>query len=67
MRDPPRALLNHRPSVGDLAPVTSKVGEAYPDSPKKNDAAIAAVMAWQARLDAVSKGAGRVASRAYAF
>lgn len=32
--------------------------KAYPDSPDKIDAAYAAVMAWKARLDAVSAGAG---------
>ncbi|WP_152353316.1 terminase [Brachybacterium subflavum] len=32
--------------------------KSYPDSPDKIDAAYAAVMAWKARLDAVSKGAG---------
>ena len=32
--------------------------KAYPDSPDKVDAAYAAVMAWKARLDAVSAGAG---------
>jgi hypothetical protein len=30
--------------------------KAYPDSPQKIDAAYAAVMAWKARLDAVSRG-----------
>jgi phage terminase large subunit-like protein len=30
--------------------------KAYPDSPDKIDAAYAAVMAWKARLDAVSQG-----------
>lgn len=32
--------------------------KAYPDSPDKIDAAIAAVLAWQARLDALAAGAG---------
>lgn len=32
--------------------------KAYPDSPDKIDAAYAAVMAWRARLDAVSMGLG---------
>lgn len=31
----------------------------YPDSPNKIDAAYAAVMAWKARLEAVSKGIGK--------
>lgn len=33
--------------------------KAYPDSPDKIDAAYAAVLAWQARLDAVSAGIGK--------
>lgn len=33
--------------------------KAYPDSPDKIDAAYAAVMAWKARLDAMSAGASR--------
>jgi hypothetical protein len=32
--------------------------KAYPESPDKIDAAYAAVMAWKARLDAVSAGLG---------
>jgi hypothetical protein len=37
--------------------------KSYPDSPDKIDAAYAAVMAWKARLDAVSKGLGRRTTR----
>lgn len=37
--------------------------KAFPDSPDKIDAAYAAVMAWKARLDAVSKGVGTRARR----
>lgn len=37
--------------------------KAYPDSPNKIDAAYAAVMAWKARLDAVSAGLGQVKRR----
>lgn len=33
--------------------------KSFPESPDKIDAAYAAVMAWKARLDAVSKGVGR--------
>ncbi|HTF53582.1 MAG TPA: hypothetical protein VK735_39570 [Pseudonocardia sp.] len=33
--------------------------KAYPDSPQKIDAAYAGVLAWKARLDAVTKGIGR--------
>lgn len=38
--------------------------KSYPDSPDKIDAAYAAVMAWKARLDAVSAGLGRRKRRA---
>lgn len=37
--------------------------KAFPDSPDKIDAAYAAVMAWKARVDAVSQGATRRRSR----
>lgn len=40
--------------------------KAYPDSPDKIDAAYAAVMAWKARLDAVSAGVGRRKKRVVA-
>ncbi|MGW2742364.1 terminase [Streptomyces sp. NPDC001450] len=33
-----------------------QIGKAHPDSPKKIDAAVAAVLAWQCRLDAIAKG-----------
>jgi hypothetical protein len=36
-----------------------QIGKENPDSPKKIDAAVAAVLAWQARLDAVAAGLGR--------
>ncbi|MFE9624284.1 terminase [Streptomyces sp. NPDC006527] len=51
------ALVRHlcnarrRPSKSGL-----QIGKAHPDSPKKIDAAIAAVLAWQCRLDAIAKG-----------
>lgn len=35
-----------------------QIGKEHPDSPNKIDAAIAAVLAWTARIDAVSKGIG---------
>jgi hypothetical protein len=35
-----------------------QIAKDHPDSPRKIDAAIAAVLAWQARLDAVAAGAG---------
>lgn len=33
-----------------------QIAKAHPDSPKKIDAAVAAVLAWQCRLDAIAKG-----------
>lgn len=36
-----------------------QIGKESPDSERKIDAAVAATLAWQARLDAVAKGAGR--------
>jgi hypothetical protein len=36
-----------------------QIAKEHPDSRRKIDAAIAATLAWQARLDAVSKGVGR--------
>ncbi|MEW1867034.1 terminase [Streptomyces caelestis] len=48
-----RHLVNarRRPSRSGL-----QIGKAHPDSPKKIDAAVAAVLAWQCRLDAIAKG-----------
>jgi hypothetical protein len=37
---------------------TVQIGKEHPDSPNKIDAAVAAVLAWQARLDAIAKGIG---------
>lgn len=36
-----------------------QIAKEHPDSRRKIDAAIAATLAWQARIDAVSKGVGR--------
>jgi len=38
------------------------IAKEHPESRRKIDAAVAAVLAWQARLDAVAAGAGRVAA-----
>ncbi|MFI9600336.1 terminase [Streptomyces sp. NPDC052043] len=48
-----RHLVNarRRPSRSGL-----QIGKAHPDSPHKIDAAVAAVLAWQCRLDAIAKG-----------
>ncbi|MGH3099311.1 MAG: hypothetical protein ACRDMV_25300 [Streptosporangiales bacterium] len=50
-----RHLLNARRRS---APSGVLIYKEHPDSPRKIDAAIAAVLAWQARLDAVAKGLG---------
>lgn len=51
-----RHVLNarRRPSRSGI-----QIAKEHPDSPRKIDAAVAAVLAWQARLDAVAAGAGR--------
>jgi phage terminase large subunit-like protein len=36
-----------------------QIAKEYPDSPNKIDCAVAATLAWTARLDAVAKGAGK--------
>ncbi|MET9729242.1 terminase [Streptomyces sp. NPDC006458] len=48
-----RHLVNarRRPSRSGL-----QIAKAHPDSPHKIDAAVAAVLAWQCRLDAIAKG-----------
>ncbi|MGW1587311.1 terminase [Streptomyces sp. NPDC002386] len=50
-----RHLVNarRRPSKSGL-----QIGKAHPDSPHKIDATIAAVLAWQCRLDAIARGVG---------
>jgi hypothetical protein len=45
------------------ARVGLQISKEYPDSPKKIDCAVAATLAWTARLDAVAKGAGKAAGR----
>lgn len=37
----------------------TQIGKEHPDSARKIDAAVAAVLAWQARLDALAAGVGR--------
>jgi phage terminase large subunit-like protein len=51
-----RHVLNarRRPSRSGL-----QIAKEHPDSRRKIDAAVAATLAWQARIDAVSKGIGR--------
>ena len=46
-----RHVLNARRRPGRSG---MQVGKEHPESPRKIDAAVAAVLAWQARLDALS-------------
>lgn len=50
-----RHILNARRRMGRSG---IQIAKAHPESPNKIDAAVAAVLAWQARLDAVAMGAG---------
>lgn len=50
-----RHVLNARRRAGRSG---IQIAKDHPDSPRKIDAAVAAVLAWQARLDAVAAGAG---------
>lgn len=50
-----RHVLNARRRVGRSG---VQIAKEHPDSARKIDAAVAAVLAWQARLDAVSAGLG---------
>jgi len=51
-----RHVLNARRRVSRVG---VQIAKEHPDSARKIDAAVAAVLAWQARLDAVAKGVGR--------
>jgi hypothetical protein len=55
-----RHVLNARRKVRGE---TVQIGKEFPDSPNKIDAAVAAVLAWQARLDAVALGLGHTKAR----
>ena len=55
-----RHILNARRKVRHG---TLQIGKEHPDSPNKIDAAVAYVLAWQARLDAIAKGLGVQKSR----
>lgn len=50
-----RHILNARRKVRNG---TLQIGKKHPDSEDKIDAAVAAVLAWQARIDALAKGIG---------
>lgn len=41
-----------------------QIAKEHPESPRKIDAAVAAVLAWQCRVDALAKGLGKRKSRA---
>jgi len=41
-----------------------QIAKEHPDSPRKIDAAVAAVLAWQCRVDALAKGLGKKRARA---
>jgi hypothetical protein len=56
-----RHILNARRKVRNG---TLQIGKKHPDSEDKIDAAVAAVLAWQARIDALAKGIGKQAGRA---
>jgi hypothetical protein len=51
-----RHVLNARRRVSRSG---VQIAKDHPDSPRKIDAAVAAVLAWQARLDAIAAGVGR--------
>jgi len=50
-----RHILNARRKIRHG---TLQIGKKHPDSEEKIDAAVAAVIAWQARIDALAKGIG---------
>ena len=54
-----RHVLNARRRVSRSG---VQIAKEHPDSARKIDAAVAAVLAWQARLDALAAGVGRQAS-----
>jgi hypothetical protein len=54
-----RHVLNARRIVSTRG---IQIGKPNPDSPHKIDAAVAAVLAWQARLDAMAAGLGKTRS-----
>ncbi len=56
-----RHVLNARRKIRSG---TVQIGKVHPDSEDKIDAAVAAVLAWQARVDAVAKGIGYKPTRA---
>lgn len=57
-----RHVLNARRRVRKFG---MQIAKADPDSPNKIDAAVAAVLAWQCRLDALAKGLGQTRKAGY--
>lgn len=55
-----RHVLNARRKIRNG---TVQIGKEFPDSPNKIDAVVAAVLAWQARIDAVAEGIGSKPNR----
>lgn len=55
-----RHILNARRRIGRSG---IQIAKPHPDSAQKIDGAIAAILAWQARLDALAKGVGSVRSK----
>lgn len=58
-----RHILNSRRRVGRSG---VQIAKEFPESPHKIDAAVAATLAWRARLDAISQGFGQAETRRYA-
>ncbi|NAE18043.1 terminase [Enterococcus hirae] len=58
-----RHVLNARRRVSRSG---TQIAKADPDSPHKIDAAVAAVLAWQARIDCIAAGIGKAPTRRYA-
>lgn len=55
-----RHMLNARRKIRNG---TLQIGKRHPDSEDKIDAAVAATLAWQARVDAIAKGIGTTTTR----
>jgi phage terminase large subunit-like protein len=58
-----RHILNARRRLGRSG---VQIAKEFPESPHKIDGAIAATLAWRARLDAISQGYGQAEARRYA-
>jgi phage terminase large subunit-like protein len=58
-----RHVLNARRRMGRAG---LSIAKEFPESPHKIDAAVAATLAWRARLDAIAAGYGTFTDRRYA-